>query len=353
MKNIWARCAGLSLVSLLLLSGCNLGYYSQAISGHLEIQRKAQPISRLLKDSQTPDALRRQLDHFIELRRFAHEQLLLPDQGSYQSYADLGRPYVTWMLIATPEFSLEPKTWCFPFVGCLPYQGFFREAEARAAAAALKAERLDVKLAGSPAYSSLGWFKDPLLNTMLHKKDIQLAETLFHELAHQKLYFKNDTAFNEAFASALAQHGVELWLTATGRTQALGEYRQGLDRSSDFRQLSLRTRGRLQQLYSGSDTQETMRQRKAEIFQQMQGEYQALKQDWGGYAGYDAFMGQALNNAHLALISTYQQLVPNFLRLLADCKGVLPDFYRQVTSWKALAPEERRRKLQEERCHPD
>lgn len=345
LKALCLKQAGLVLSVLLLLSGCNLGYYSQAISGHFEIQRKAQPISRLLEDGNTPAPLKQQLDGFVAMRRFAHAKLLLPDQGSYQSYADLGRAQVTWMLIAVPEFSLKPKRWCFPFVGCLPYQGFFQEVDAKVEAKALEAQGMDVKLAGSPAYSSLGWFKDPLLNTMLRKKDVHLAETLFHELAHQKIYFKHDTDFNEAFASALAQHGVELWLKEQNRGQDLLEYRQGMQRSDDFRHLTQKTRARLEALYAGKDVEEQMRTRKATIFQDMKAEYQELKKSWDGYSGYDGFMAQNLNNAHLALVSTYQQLVPDFLRLLERHQGDLPAFYAQVASWKDLTPEQRRKRL--------
>lgn len=340
----------LLLLCGLLLSGCNLGYYGQAVSGHLEIQRKTKPIGRLLQDKSTPPELRQQLSGFVAMRHFARDRLHLPDQGSYRSYADLGRPFVTWMLIATPEFSLEPRRWCFPFVGCLPYQGLFHEAEAQAQAKALKAQGMDVKVAGSPAYSSLGWFKDPLLNTMLRTEDIRLAETLFHELAHQKLYFKHDTAFNEAFASAIAQHGVTLWLQSADRSRALNDYHQALQRRTDLYQLSQRTHARLQQLYATSTDQGAMRQQKAAIFRQMQAEYQTLKQAWGGHDGYDAFMAQALNNAHLALLSTYQELTPAFLRRIEDCQGSLTGFYRLVDGWKGLSPQERRHRLEQSGC---
>lgn len=338
------------LFCLWLLGGCNLGYYSQAIGGHLEIQRKSRPISELLADKGTPESLNRQLAAFVSLRRFAHKQLLLPDQGSYQDYADLGRPFVTWMLIATPEFSLEPKPWCFPLVGCLPYQGFFKETDAQEQARLLKAQGMDVKLAGSPAYSSLGWFKDPLLNTMLRAKDIQLAETLFHELAHQRLYFKDDTAFNEAFASAVAEHGVGLWLRESGRIQELSEYHKNQQRSADFRKLTQATRRQLEQLYTRQMAPEAMRQQKAAIFRQMQTGYQQLKKEWNGYGGYDNFMAQELNNAHLALVSTYQALVPDFQRLLESCQQSLPDFYQTLAGWKPLSQEGRRARLKVAPC---
>lgn len=344
-----ALLCGLLLCGL-LLSGCNLGYYGQAIGGHLEIQRQTRPISRLLQDKDRPPELRQRLSGFVAMRDFARDRLHLPDRGSYRGYADLGRPFVTWMLIATPEFSLEPRRWCFPFVGCLPYRGYFQETEARAQAKALKAQGMDVKLAGSPAYSSLGWFKDPLLNTMLRTSDIRLAETLFHELAHQKLYFKHDTGFNEAFASAIAQHGVALWLEATGQDSALADYRQALKRSAGLRQLSQQTRDRLGQLYAKPMEPRVMRQQKAAIFRQMQDEYQGLKQRWGGHDGYDAFMAQQLNNAHLALLSTYQALIPAFLRRLQDCRGSVTDFYRLVGSWQGLSPQERRRRLERPGC---
>ncbi len=209
------------LVNLLVLSGCsNFGYYSQAIIGHLSIQVNLVPVADIIADSDTPPELKNQLEKVVEMRAYASEHLFLPSNASYSSYTDLKRPYVLWNVVAAPEFSLEPRQWCFPFAGCVQYRGYYAKEDAQVFAAELNKDGDDIYVGGVAAYSTLGWFADPMLNTILFRDDVSLAGLIFHELAHQQLYVKNDSAFNEGFAKTVELEGVRRWLLNHG-TQEL------------------------------------------------------------------------------------------------------------------------------------
>lgn len=336
---------------LAMLTGCTgVEYYSQAIQGHFEVMGKALPIERLLSDPATDPKLRERLRLAQEIRAFAVKGLHLPDNGSYHRYADLGRDHVSWVVAATPEFSIEPQRWCFPVAGCLSYRGYFSKAKAEAAATGLRKQGLDVDVAGSTAYSTLGWFDDPILNTLISGSGARLAEVIFHELAHQRLYFKGDTGFNEAFAVALSRHGVIAWFEQKGDKAAIDAYGRQLRQGEEFHRLLLETREDLRQLYAGKQPPEAMREGKRHIFADMRVRYAGLKQSWGGYSGYDAWMAQELNNAHLSLIATYQELVPRFLDLIRKCGGDLPRFYRQVHQWREIDAGQRKERLIQGDC---
>lgn len=336
----------LCLVLAPLLTGCTgVEYYGQAIQGHFEVMGKARPIEQILNDPATDPKLRDRLRLVQEIHAFAVKGLHLPDNGSYHSYADLGRDQVSWVVAATPEFSIEPQRWCFPVVGCLNYRGYFIKAAAEAEAAKLRKQGLDVDIAGSTAYSTLGWFDDPLLNTLISGSDARLAEVIFHELAHQRIYFKGDTGFNEAFAVALSRRGVIAWFVQKGDKAAIDAYGRQLRQGEEFHLLLLETREDLRQLYAGKQSPEAMREGKRRIFSGMRLKYAGLKQSWDGYAGYDAWMAQDLNNAHLSLVATYQELVPRFIDLIQKCGSDLPRFYRQVEQWRELDAGQRKERL--------
>jgi len=325
------------------LAGCtSVGYYAQAIGGHLSLMRARQPIDELLADPATDETLRTQLQTLSEARRFAIDTLQLPDTDSYRSYAATGKRYVTWNVIAAEEFSVAPMTWCFPVAGCVSYRGYFAEADAEAYAATLADQGLDVTLGGASAYSTLGWFDDPVLDTMLGRSDIRYVSTLFHEMAHQKLYVKDDSNFNEAYATFVEQDGTRRWLTARGQPDRIARYEQSLQRSEAFAALLGDTRAELETLYATERPADQMRQAKAAVFDGMRRAYEALKLEaWDGFAGYDGWFARELNNARLVAVATYRRDVPAFVALMDEAGGDTAAFHRQAAELAALPKEER------------
>ena len=302
-------CLGLSVLAL---SGCEtLSYYSQAVGGHLALAGSAQAVDALLADPAAPRALKYRLQLAGGIRDFATRELGLPDNGSYRSYADLGRPYAVWNVVAAPEFSLQPVQSCFPVAGCVSYRGYFDKAAAERHAGGLRAAGNDVVVVGVPAYSTLGWFDDPLLSTFIGYPEADLARLVFHELAHQLLYVKGDSTFNESFAVAVEREGLRRWLAAQGRAE---EPKRG-----DALQVAA-VRARLEALYRTRLAPEAMRERK-------RAELEALR-PW--LASRKGFEGQEPNNAVLASLATYTALVPVFERFLAEAAGDLPKFYARA-----------------------
>jgi predicted aminopeptidase len=318
------------------VGGCaTFTYYGQAVRGHLEVMHRAQPIETRLADATTPPELRAKLARVLEIREFASRELGLPDNGSYRAYADLERPYVVWNVFAAPEFSVEPRPSCFPVVGCVSYRGYYGEADAEAFAAGLRKAGYDVYVYGVPAYSTLGWFDDPVLSTFVRYPDIELARLVFHELAHQLVYVKGDTVFNESFAVAVEEEGVKRWLAGHGDERERTAYALLRERRAEFVALVLRYRARLEALYREPLPAEAKRVAKARLFAELDADYRALKaQRWGGWGGYDRWFEQGVNNAQIASVATYEELVPAFRALLAREGGDMARFYAEV---KALA----------------
>lgn len=337
----------LLIVASLAMSACtSIEYYWQAINGHTAILSREQPIDELLANSELDADLRQILQEMQQARDFASQELSLPDNDSYRVFADIERDYVIWNVIATDEFSVAPQQWCFPFAGCVSYRGFFSQADANAFAGQLRAQGKDVYVAGARAYSTLGWFDDPLLNTMLYRDEAMRVGVLFHELAHQQLYVQNDTAFNEAFATAVAQEGVRRWFLHNGNTSAYESYLQASQRRVEFNTLLQQTRHKLKQLYSEAHDADELRKRKQQVFIELQQDYVRLKkQQWNNDKRYDNWMAQPLNNAHLALIATYHDLVPAFHRYLEKVQGDLPEFYKQMNELAELPKAERHDQL--------
>ncbi len=314
-------------------------YYRQAIGGHLHVMLKREAIESVLARPDTPAALRRKLELVSTAREFASRELGLPDNDSYRAYTDLGRPYVVWNVFATPALSLEPVTSCFLFVGCLSYRGYFDAADALRAGERLRQSGHDVFIGGVAAYSTLGWFDDPVLNTMLVWDDARIVEVIFHELAHQRIYAPDDSVFNESFATALAQAGLARWAAADPQNRRLDPDR--LARDAAFYDLLLSYRSRLEAAYASGD-EATQRARKAALFDALRADYASLKERFGGYTGYDNWMATDLNNAKLSSVATYHDYVPGFRFILAKTNNDFERFYTLVetmTSWTA----ERRR----------
>jgi predicted aminopeptidase len=318
----------ISLLALLLLSGCEtLAYYAQAVGGQLQLMARTQPLESVIADPATPPALRERLELARSIRDYAIRELKLPDNGSYRGYADLGRPYVVWNVVAAPEFSLEPIESCFPVAGCVPYRGFFAQEGAERHAGRLRAAGNDVSVRGVPAYSTLGRFDDPLLSTFIRSPDAELARLIFHELAHQLLYVKGDSTFNESFAVAVEHEGVRRWLAATGRSAGLKVFFEGQETSKRFFEEIAQARTRLQALYRTPLAPQAMRDRKRAEFAQLQKALEANSR----------FRVLEPNNALLAAYATYTQLVPAFEQLLAEEGGDLEKFYSRVKILSANA----------------
>ena len=291
---------------------------------------KRKPIPRVIADPATSPKVRSQLEAVAQIREFATRRLGLPDNGSYRSYADVGRPYVVWNVIAAPEFSVDPKEWCYPIVGCVAYRGYFVERRARRFADGLRRRGLDVAVDGVAAYSTLGHFDDPILNTMLGWSDVELASIIFHELTHQMIYVPNDADFNEALAVTVEEEGVRRWLQSLGRDRDLERYREYQERFARVLALLTRTRDELRELYASGIEREPMRVRKAAIYAALDGSYHGLAQQWGGHAPFDSWFQGDLNNANLASVATYYDCVPGFQRELEAVGGDLEAFYGRV-----------------------
>ncbi|RXZ33367.1 aminopeptidase [Oxalobacteraceae bacterium CAVE-383] len=329
------------------LGGCGtLGYYAQAAHGQFSLLAQARPIDDWLADPQTPPHLQDKLRELQQIRRFAVSDLGLPDNDSYTTYAKLPGRYALWNVVAAPALSLTPRRWCFPVAGCVNYRGYYDHQAALDFAAQLKNEGDDVQVLGVPAYSTLGWFKDPVLSTFINYPDAELARLVFHELAHQKYYIKGDSEFNESFATAVESAGVARWLRQYGTAAQEQAYRVFEQRKRDFLALLLRRRAELGRIYaSDADDSQKLRE-KAAVFDALRADYEVLKQHWGGYAGYDRWFAAPLSNAHLALVATYHDLEPGFAALLRQSSG-FPQFYARVKALGALDKNARHQALRD------
>ena len=336
----------------LLLAGCDsLSYYGQAIAGQMSLLQQRQDIAELLKDPALSAPTRHQLTLVLELRQFAEHELHLPAGKHYSTYVDLHREFVVWNVFAAPGFSLEPVKWCYPVAGCAGYRGYFAESDAKDFAARLQQQGFDTYVGGVSAYSTLGWFNDPVPSSMLRHDDAHLAGTIFHELAHQLLYVSGDTGFNESFATLVEQEGQQRWLRtlpdASGQQQALVELHASRLQQQQFVALVLQTTRELGELYKQKLPVAEMHSRKAEIQSTLRQRYQVLKAAWNGYNGYDRWFAADLNNAQLATITTYNQWVPALQELLRRQSGDLPRFYDAARQLSRLSSAEREQKLRE------
>ena len=324
---------------MLALAGCEtIAYYAQAVSGQLGLLSRAQPLERLIGDPALPATLRERLALARSIRDYAAKELALPDNESYRSYAELDRPYAVWNVVVANEFSLEAVESCFPVAGCVTYRGYYAREDAERDAGQARERGLDAFVYGVPAYSTLGMFDDPLLSTFIRWGDAEIARLVFHELAHQVVYVKGDTAFNESFAVAVEREGVRRWLASAGRSSELAKFLQTREREREFARLLDETRTRLEALYRMPITREEMRARKRAEFERLAAN-PVYKRHAGGYVG-------GPSNALLAAFASYSQLVPAFERTLADSKGDLNLFYDRVRALSKLDKAERTRRLE-------
>jgi len=342
-----ARMLLLLLAMAAIVAGCgNFSYYLQSVEGQIDILQKREQIAQVLANPATSPALKKRLEQVLAIRDFASIELKLPDNRSYRGYADLQRPFVVWNVFATAEFSIKPEEWCFPIAGCVGYRGYFTQARADAFAQELRGRGLDVYVGGVPAYSTLGWFDDPVLNTFVNYPEYELARLIFHELAHQVAYAKGDTVFNESFATAVERIGSARWLHDRADPAAREAYERFDARRQDFRALVSRTREALDSLYGSAGSDAAKRVEKAELMARMQADYAALKTErWGGFSGYDGWFAGA-NNASFGVLSAYNELVPDFERLFEREGRDFDRFYAEARRLAALPKAERRAALQ-------
>ena len=331
------------ILAATLCSCGTLDYYRQAIVGHWDLMNRRVPLDELIAAPDTDVEFKRKLKVVAAAREYAIRELKLPDNGSYRSYADLGRDHVVWNVFAAPELSLEPVLSCFLFVGCLSYRGFFDEAAARRFGTSLTAAGYDVFIGGVAAYSTLGWFDDPVLNTMLVWDDVRIAKVIFHELAHQLIYVADDTVFNESFATAVALIGIERLLERD--TEAQVRHARDKAREQQFFELLLDFRAQLETVYNGADDDDTKRAKKHRLFDVLLIEYRTRKISWDGYDGYDAWMRDDLNNAKMTSIATYHDYVPGFRSILTKVNDDLSRFYAAVERLAKMSLERRKQCL--------
>lgn len=334
--------SALLLAAILLalpFGGC---YLTRTAAGGLRLLAERRPIDRVLADPHTDPAQAAKLRRVVAAREFAGAELALPDGGSYRTWVALDRPYAVWNVVATPELSLTPETWCFPVAGCVSYRGYFSERRAERFADRLRRRGLDVDVAGVAAYSTLGWFADPVLSTFLELPPPELAGLLFHELAHQRLYVPGDVPFNESFASTVELAGVRRWLLQHGEGGELAAWLARRHRAEQLDSLLAAGRERLAEVYAADRPDAWKRQQKRAAFAELERRYRTLRDDaWGGWDGYDAWFGQGLNNAHLAALAAYDRWVPAMQTLLAREGGDLERFYAVVERLGERPPAER------------
>jgi len=344
------------LTFCLLLVGCeSVSYYSQAILGQLSILSKREAIEDLIADDSSSPELKSKLSTILDIRDFAETELMLPVEDNYDSYVDVERPFVVWNVFAAPEFSINPLNWCYPIAGCVSYRGYFTEDDAQSFAAKLADDGLDVYVGGVSAYSTLGWFSDPVLSTIINRKNYQLAALLFHELAHQLVYIPGDTKFNESFATAIEREGLRRWLAVNNINETesrniveLAEL--NTQRREEFVALVSTTVRELETIYvndsnenneSNENSADSKRQAKLEIFSKMQRDYVSLKNSWNGYDGYDDWMSRELNNAQLNTVATYFNWVPAFENILEEKAYDLNLFYTEILELAELNENDR------------
>lgn len=337
----------IAVCQIIWLGGCvNLPYYAQAVSGHMNLLHQAKPINKIIANPETDHQLRNALANVIILREFASRELKLPDNKSYTSYADLQRPYAVWNVFASPELSVKLKKWCFIKAGCVSYRGFFSQAKAERYAEKLKNEGYDVYVGGIRAYSTLGWFNDPVLNTFIGYSETELARLIFHELAHQVVYVPGDTVFNESFATAVEHEGVERWFKSNGSTAEQAKFHAKQEMKMVFTGLVLKHRDRLQTLFTSDISDAEKRAGKALIFDNLRDEFLQLKTVKKEFSSYDQWFKQPPNNARMATVSVYTQWLPAFQALLAQQNGNMSQFFEVVKEISKLPQDKRNAVLQ-------
>jgi len=342
VRSIGPRVLGLIVMTLIPApSRAGLSYYMHLFKGGFELLRGRKAIEKILADPDTEPNLRSRLEVASSAREFASQSLLLPRNKSYRTYKNLGRPFASWAVVAAPELSLQPIEWCFPIAGCVSYRGYFSSQKAEKFSAKLRQRGYDVDVGGVRAYSSLGWFADPVLNTFLSLRDFDLAGLIFHELAHQKLYVKGDTAFNEAFATVVETEGVRRWIEELHDPDLVSQYRSSSRLEREWIAMARQTRTRLEDVYNAAESDDWKREQKAETLEALRQRYLELAAADESWGLYEEWFGAGLNNARLLAIAAYHDYEPALLKILAECDGDLSCFYAESAALAEMSQEER------------
>lgn len=320
-----ARSILLATVAVLLSACSTVGYYAHVVRGESALLSARRPVADILADPAADATLKTRLQLAQAARAFASERLGLPRNRSYATYVDLHRPYATWNVFAAPEFSLAPYERCYPVAGCVPYRGYYNLRQAEAYAKGLRAIGFETSISGSSAFSTLGFFADPILNTMLPWTDDRMVGMIFHELAHQRLYVKGDSRFNESFATFVQTEGLRQWRASRGLPPADDTEQQ---RADDFDQVVLDARGRLQVLYASGLPADAMRARKQAEIARLRTELVRVRETrWGGNRAYNGWIEGEINNAKLLPFGIYHGWDKAFAALFRNAGGNWDAFY--------------------------
>ena len=314
--------------SMVATTGCGtLGFYRQAVAGQIEVMAACKPAASVI--AKTDDSfLRERLALTRRLLEFARDELHLPSTGNYETYTDLGRNHLVWVVYAAPELSMQPHSWWYPVVGKQDYRGYFREDHAKAEVARLDARGYETWIGPSDAFSTLGWFRDPVLNTFVRRNEADYAELIFHELAHVKCFARGHTAWNEGLAEAVAREGVRRWFQHTGRPHEVRGYEDRLRKRAQAKAAIGGTSSALRELYDQPISDNAKRAGKARILARLNRQLRALRWQWGG--GLQSWIDGPVNNARLVSFTTYEDEVPRFERLIAESNGDFQEFWRRV-----------------------
>ena len=338
---------GFFLVFSVLMISCEaIGYYSQAAHGQLSLILQRQDIDELVSTRNIPESLKQKFKDIERIKNFAKNNLGLPVGDNYSSYVNVNRDYLVWNVFAAPEFSTKPSTWCYPIAGCVSYRGYFSKDRALRYARKLENQGLDVYTGGVAAYSTLGWFDDPITSTIIDRSSNQLARLIFHELAHQVVYIPGDTAFNESFATVVENEGLQRWLSSLGQSDITAQINSGQLQRQQFVDLVTKYRDTLSKLYEGELPDTLKRQKKRELQTKLRQEFFLLSKEWGNGGGYDSWFANSLNNAQLSTVTSYNDLVPSFEKLLKQSGDDLEVFYSLVAGLAKLNEIQRKEKLQ-------
>jgi len=333
------------IITLISINSCSsVHYYAQAIGGHTKLLLQREAVEKAISNGDIDTETANKLRLTQSIRAFANSSGLTTGDA-YTTYVKTGEPYVVWNVFAAPEFSLSLKQFCFPVVGCTSYKGYFRKSAAEQAAAKLSSEGLDVFVGGVAAYSTLGWFSDPILDSFLFRSDAQLAALIFHELAHRQLYAKGDSQFNESFATAIERHLLQKWLVEERRLPELAAFEAAIKRQQQMLQLVTEIKKELDLVYSQDIALETRRKAKQDLFNALRERYQVMQEDWQGNEDYRGWVMSELNNAKLGTLTTYNNWVVSFNALLTVENGDIPAFIASVKRLSRLDRDQRDRRL--------
>jgi predicted aminopeptidase len=324
----------LLLLAPLLLGGCaTLGYYAHVSAGQLRLMSEREPVEDVLAslEGRTDEEAVR-LAERLELSRqvlaFAEQTLGLESGGRYESFVELDREAVVWNLFAAPELSLTPFTWCYPFVGCAPYRGYFNRNRAEQDRARLAGDGYETYVGGVLAYSTLGWFDDPILSTFLDLSEGDFVELLLHELAHSRVWVKGDAGFNESFASFVGRQGAREWFRSQQRLKDFEAYLVEEAAWTRAQTVLEETRAALTDVFEAEASDERKRAEKARVLTAAG----ACLEDLATVTGIEGYrqLVPRLNNAYLASLATYSDQVPAFATLFSEADDNWSEFFQRV-----------------------